>query len=93
MDTMRGFVLDVEVVSNFCQECDKWKRQMTPAAFAAWKATHTKCSKNFDGKSGAMETEAAIRMWQRSEARGYRYTCFVGDGDSTATKLCVPSML
>ena len=33
-----------------------------------------------------MKTEATIPMWQRSEPRGYRYTCFVGDGDSAAYK-------
>ena len=35
MDTMRGFLLDFKLVSNFCQKCDNQRRQMTPAAFAA----------------------------------------------------------
>jgi hypothetical protein len=84
LDATLGFVLDVEVLSNFCQECCKRKKRLSPEDFTAWKATHTRCSKNFDGKSGAMEVEAAVRMWQRSEARGYRYTRFIGDGDSAA---------
>lgn len=82
MDVDKGFVLDVEVVSNFCQKCSRMEKQLSPDDFAAWKETHTRCTKNFDGKSGAMEVEAARRLWQRSERRGFRYTTFVGDGDS-----------
>jgi hypothetical protein len=79
-----GCVVDFEVLSNFCQECFKKEKQVSPEAFAAWKRGHTRCMKNFDGKSGSMETEAALRMWQRSEARGLQYKTFIGDGDSSA---------
>lgn len=43
------------------------------------------CSKKFEGKSGAMEAEAAVRIWGRSEAKlGMKYRTFIGDGDSKA---------
>ena len=38
------------------------------------------------GKSGAMEQEAAVRIWTRSQQHGLRYVSFVGDGDSSAYK-------
>ena len=30
----------------------------------AWKDTHTGYTKNFDDKSGALEVEAALSLWQ-----------------------------
>ena len=82
MDVTHGFVLDFEVISNFCQECVKKKSRSTPEEFTAWKATHQQhCMQNFEGKSGAMEVEAALRLWQRLETLGYRYTGFISDGD------------
>ena len=71
MNVTHGFVLDFEVISNFCQECVKKKSRSTPEEFTAWKATHQQhCMQNFEGKSGAMEVEAALRLWQRSETLG-----------------------
>lgn len=73
IDVYTGFVLDFEVLSNFCIACVKKKTKCNNA-----------CQKNFDGKSGAMEAEAARRMWSRSLTRKFRYVTFVGDGDSSA---------
>lgn len=43
------------------------------------------CAKNFQGKSGAMEGEAAVRIWGRSvQNNKIRYVTFIGDGDSSA---------
>ena len=84
IDIHNGFILDLEVLCNFCQLCSKKEKKVSAEEFALWKESHTNCSKNFAGKSGAMETEAAVRMWQRSEARGFHYTQFIGDGDSAA---------
>lgn len=84
MDSETGAVLDFEVMSNFCQKYFVKEKTLTPEEFAAWKEGHVFCTKNFDGKSGMMETEAAVRMWSRSEALGFRYVSFIGDGDSSA---------
>lgn len=45
-----------------------------------------KCHSNFDGLSGAMEPEGAVRMWRRSERKGFRYVTFLSDGDSSSFK-------
>ena len=46
MDVERGFVLDFEVVSNFCQECHKKEQALSPAEFSHWKA-HCQVCKEF----------------------------------------------
>ncbi|KAA0187431.1 hypothetical protein HAZT_HAZT009259 [Hyalella azteca] len=81
-----GFVVDFEVLSNFCQSCFTKQRTLSPEEFAHWKVTHRNCKKNFDGKSGAMEKEAATRIWSRSTQLGLRYVTFLSDGDSAAYK-------
>ena len=81
-----GFIVDFEVISNYCEVCTKKKNSVSSAEFELWYATHTDCKKNFDGKAGPMESEGAVRMWSRSEALGYRYITFVSDGDSSAFK-------
>lgn len=50
-----------------------------------WKKTHEKdCSINYSGSSGGMESEGAVRIFERSiPTRGLKYTTFVGDGDSS----------
>ena len=86
IDVIKGFVLDFEVLSNFCQVCNKNKKSKSPKEFDEWKKNHKNCTKNFDGKSGAMEAECALRLWKRSEKLGYRYTGFISDGDSASFK-------
>ena len=54
--------------------------------FPTWKETLTRCKNNFAGKSGSKDANAAVRMWQRSESRGYYYKHFIGDGVSSAYK-------
>ena len=82
-----GFVIDAEVVSNFCRECNS-----APAAdsqdYVAWREKHLPmCKKNFNGSANAMEMEAAGIMFSRSEAeRGLVYGTMLCDGDSKALK-------
>ena len=76
-----GFVLDHEVVSNYCGTCANKKASMSPQTFLAWKATHTECMQNYEGSSNSMESEAAARLWSRSQENGYRYLTSIGDGD------------
>jgi hypothetical protein len=76
-------VIDFEVLSNMCRVC-----QQHVDASDEWKKEHLesgKCEKNFDGTSGAMEQETAVRMWKRSISKyGFRYVCMLSDGDSKA---------
>ena len=70
-EAFTGTVMDVEILCNYCEFCILEK-------------PHKICSKNFDGKSGSMETEQAVRMWSRSADLGFQYKTFVSDGDSSA---------
>lgn len=76
-----GFVIDFEVLTNFCSVC-----QRNDGASEDWKKMHKesgKCEKNFDGTSGAMEQESAKRIWNRSISKyGFRYVTMLSDGDS-----------
>ncbi|GFX89867.1 uncharacterized protein TNCV_1535141 [Trichonephila clavipes] len=60
IDLLTGFVMDFEIMSKHCIECE-----------------HAK-----SGSSCAMEQEAALKLWQRSEDSGYRYTTLLSDGDA-----------
>ncbi|GFU43235.1 uncharacterized protein TNCV_1566841 [Trichonephila clavipes] len=60
IDFLTGFVMDLEIMSKRCIECE-----------------HAK-----SGSSDAMEQEAALKLWQRSEDNGFRYTTLLSDGDA-----------
>lgn len=77
MDVYTGIVIDLEVLCNHCPWCKAGGRRA---------ASGHVCHKNFDGNSGAMEGEAAVRIWSRSLELKMKYTTFVGDGDSSAHK-------
>ncbi|KAA0198962.1 hypothetical protein HAZT_HAZT010739 [Hyalella azteca] len=81
-----GFVIDMEVLSNFCHLCSAKKATLSSDEFALWMRTHTRCKKNFEGKAGAMEKEATVKIWNRSTQLGLLYVTFLGDGDSAAYK-------
>lgn len=66
-----GKVIDIECLSKYCHNCARKGDQ------------NHNCVKNYDGYSGGMESEGAVRIFQRSESsRGVRYTHYLGDGDS-----------
>ena len=70
-------VIDVEVLSNYCDTCEKRKDRPTPH----------QCQKNFTGAAGSMEPEGMLRIFRRSEELyGLKYTEYLGDRDSTSYK-------
>ncbi len=78
-------VLDVEMLSNHCQQCSVQRKRLPSDQFELWYATHklTSCSKNHDGSAGAMEPRGMSRIFARSESvHGLKYTGYLGDGDS-----------
>ena len=84
-----GLVLDLEVISNACESCLKKKIALPQTEFDAWKVSHESfCTKNFDGESSAMNAEAAVRLWRRSEKMGLRYTFLIGNEDSAFNAIC-----
>lgn len=89
IDVLTGFVMDFVVMSKLCRYCDKAKATLgcDTDAFKSWFAEHEEtCDKNHYGSSPAMEVAAAEILWCRSEAIGFRYVKFVGDGDCKTRK-------
>lgn len=82
-----GFVVDYEVLSSLsCSKLENQKKnkKISSEQYEAQKQKHeTDCQRNYIGKSGSMEPEAAWRMWHCSERKNkMRYTVFISDGDS-----------
>lgn len=84
-----GYVLDVEVMSNYCVQCarlltKKRRKEINNKKYREAQGKHKpNCARNFDGRSGSMEKEAAKKMWARSEGLNkMRYEVFVGDGNA-----------
>ncbi|XP_040074766.2 uncharacterized protein LOC120846929 [Ixodes scapularis] len=80
-----GLCLDFEVLSNYCLTCSR--HQDLGEEEEAWQAFHSvDCQRNVECSSHAMETEAAVRIWQRTPSykTPLRFTKFLSDGDSKA---------
>lgn len=69
-----GKILDVAVLSKFCQICTTSKNDPVEHI----------CSKNYEGSSGGMEIAGAVQVFKNSVTRNVRYTKYLGDGDSKA---------
>ncbi|GFU35773.1 uncharacterized protein TNCV_1083391 [Trichonephila clavipes] len=85
IDLLTGFVMDFEIMSKRCIECEHAKSGLgeNSAEFHVWYEGHTSsCAINHVGSSCAMEQEAALKLWQRSEDSGFRYTTLLSDGDA-----------
>lgn len=69
-----GKIVDLEAFSKFCRCPHKNDGQ------------HLKtCTMNFEGNSGSMEVEGALKIFHRSmEKHNVAYTKYLGDGDSRA---------
>ncbi|KAJ4430686.1 hypothetical protein ANN_19277 [Periplaneta americana] len=91
IDILTGYVIDYQVMSKSCRKCvHARQRYKNPQDFKMWYDIHKQeCDINHTGSSGAMEMEAAIKMWNRSQDFGLRYTSLLSDGDAkTFNKLC-----
>ena len=90
VDVMTGLVLDMAVLSLYCQRCAYASRRLggkATAAFQRWFADHREeCQQNYHGSSGGMEKAAAELLWRRSVDRGFRYTTLLSDGDANTFK-------
>ncbi|XP_077517442.1 uncharacterized protein LOC144128181 [Amblyomma americanum] len=79
-----GLCLDFEVLSNFCLACSRHKALPNEDI---WQAFHGPvCERNVDCSSHAMEAEAAVRIWRRSQSYDtpLQFKKFLSDGDSKA---------
>ena len=77
IEVQTGLVLDLAVVSLYCQSCAHTKAHYEhthTAEYKTWKEQHTECNSNYTGTSGGMEADAAETLWSRSVDRhGFRY--------------------
>ncbi|XP_077494020.1 uncharacterized protein LOC144104733 [Amblyomma americanum] len=81
IELFTGLVLDYVVFSNFCAGCERGPKDDDPS-YQAWSDSHL-CQKNTDKKSGEMEVQAGLVLFERSwEKHGLRYTTVLSDGDS-----------
>ncbi|GFT34721.1 uncharacterized protein TNCV_2898631 [Trichonephila clavipes] len=87
IDFLTVFVMDFEIISKRCIEYEHAKSGLgeNSAEFHVWYEGHVSlCAINHIGSSCAMEQEAALKLWQRSEDNGFRYTTLLSDGDAKA---------
>lgn len=77
-----GYVIDYVVLSSFCLGCEVGPKPGTNG-YEEWSASQKgKCQKNTESKSGQMEVEAALILFQRSfECQGLCYTTMLCDSD------------
>lgn len=81
VEIFTGLVLDYVVFSNFCAGCERGPKEGDPS-YNVWKQSHV-CQKNTEKKSGEMEVQAGLALFERSwEKHGFRYTTVLSDGDS-----------
>ena len=79
-------VVDIDVMTKDCRSCKHWNGKEKEPEYEKWLMTHD-CLINHEGSSGSMETEGAVRIFNRSlEKNGLRYINYIGDGDSSAYK-------
>lgn len=82
-----GLIVDYEVLTSYCPVCattGKRLEKQNVLKYERWLASHSlHCSANYEGPSGGMEKEAALRIWSRSIIKnGLRYVSMISDGDA-----------
>ena len=86
VEVLTGLVIDLQVMSLYCQRCAYASTPhggMDTMEFKHWFRTHEpECNRNYKGASGGMEMKAAELLWTRSMNRNFRYTTMLGDGDA-----------
>lgn len=91
IDNLTGLIVDYEVLSKYCAECELVGSKLEKALQERWEAVHAdKCDKNYEGSSGGMEAEIGYILWKRSiDVSGFRYTTLISDGDAKTHSLLV----
>ena len=66
VDVETGLVLDLALLSLYCQRCAIAKSQCrgNRAKFNRWLDSHTECNQNYRSTSGGMAVEAAEILWK-----------------------------
>ncbi|GFY19107.1 uncharacterized protein TNCV_3877951 [Trichonephila clavipes] len=79
-----GKVLDREVLSSFCKECDSYKGVKFGIKYNKWQRAHKiSCRKNYSCSAGKMEVDGMLKIFNRSEKlHNLKYSNYIGDGDT-----------
>ena len=93
IEAYTGLLFDYEAFSRICYTCTlyenkKKKNLIAPDEYAKWKESHKdNCNRNWWDSSGAMEVEAASRIYGRSiEKYKMIINTMISDGDSKSFK-------
>ena len=84
MSIETGKVLDIEVMSRYCQSCvsNEHLKETDTEKFEEFQASH-ECGINHKGSAPAMEMKGTIKIFERSVKKNkMRYMNFYGDGDT-----------
>ena len=66
-DILTGYILDYQVMSNYCVLCEKNQMETTSEDYRTWYAAHSPvCTINHRGSSKSMVSAAASTMFKRS---------------------------
>lgn len=84
IDALTGYVVDFEVLSNFCLGCKQGPKE-GEEGYEEFMEKHI-CQRNTDVKSGAMESEGALKIWNRTVGSNVHYVAMLSDGDSNSFK-------
>ena len=75
-----GKVLDFEVISEVCNQCNQKKVSCSQEEFEEWLQTHD-CQGSYGGSSSSMEIECAKQLWRRSAQYCLMYKWMISDGN------------
>ncbi|XP_039302928.1 uncharacterized protein LOC120357167 [Solenopsis invicta] len=86
-------IIDVNVKSSYCKQCEVWAKKKGTEEYDEWKKEHgDNCHLNHQGSAGKMEVDAVVEMFKKSEEQyNVRYINYIGDGDSKTYKGIVES--
>ena len=81
-----GKCLSYECLIKKCKSCQMWeaKKVQDRAGYEKYQRTH-ECPVNHEGSAASMETEGALKIFQKSVVElNLYFTTYIGDGDSKA---------
>ncbi|GBL78820.1 hypothetical protein AVEN_11057-1 [Araneus ventricosus] len=87
IDLLTGFVIDFQVCQSVVKNVStlNWPlAKMLLNSIFGMKAIEIFAASHMSGHLARWKSKAAIKLWERSESIGFRYTSLLSDGDSKA---------
>ena len=85
IDVCTGYCVDFELLSNFCITCVKGPKEGDENYEEFMENHQPHCHKTTEAKSGAMEAEDALKIWDRTVGSNLHYSVMLSDGDSSSS--------